>query len=362
MLGFSVYLQEDWTPEKERYVQQMANAGFEGAFTSLHIPEEDGSLYKQRLQPLLEIVRARGLKLLADVSGEALKQIGLSFQDPKAIYESGFTGIRIDDGVDVETIANLSHYLLVGLNASTLTEADYEQLIQYGADFRNMEAWHNYYPRPDTGLDEGWFYQRNTWLKKKGFQVCAFAPGDNHLRLPLYETLPTLEIDRHQHPLVSCLALKWDYLVDDVYIGDPGLTTETYEQFSEYLQQGTLLMHAESVRPAWDVYIYGNHQNRLDVARDVVRSERSRGLNGNDTIEPENTVLRQKGDITIDNERYKRYKGELQIVRNKLSRNANVNVIGQVIGRDLAIIDYIQSGTPFRLRSPTSRRKQDGLK
>src|SRR5699024_1734322 len=153
-------------------------------------------------------------------SGDAMKGIGLSLDDPKTIFENGFSGLRMDDGIDSKTIAKLSHYLTVGLNASTLTESDYEQLVHHQADFCNIEASHNYYPRPETGLDENWFYERNKWLKSKRFRIGAFVPGDSNLRLPLYETLPTLECHRYQNPFASYLSLIRDYHIDDVYIGD----------------------------------------------------------------------------------------------------------------------------------------------
>lgn len=349
MLGFSVFLTEDWSPEKEDYVNHMVDIGFEGVFTSLHIPEDDVSRYKERLNSLLEIVKARKLKLMIDISGDALEQIGLSLNNPREIIKSGITGLRMDDGIHVETMANVSRYLTVGLNASTLTEADYEQLVANEADFSNIEAWHNYYPRPNTGLDENWFDEKNTWLKNKRLKIAAFAPGDGRLRLPLYETLPTLEIHRCQNPFSSSLSLMQDYMIDDVYIGDPGLTNKTSQQFAEYLQHKILLMHATSVHRKWDSYIYKDHQNRLDVARDVIRSAHSRAAHKNDTIQPENTVLRKKGSITIDNNRYKRYKGELQVVKQELSPDEKVNVIGQIVYKDLPLLDFIQGGMTFKI-------------
>ena len=349
MLGFSIFLNEDWSQEKENYVNEMADIGFEGVFTSLHIPEEDVSMYSERLQSLLATVKSRKLKLMIDVSGDALNHIGLSLKDPQAIFESGITGLRMDYGIDTETMANLSNYLTVGLNASTLTEYDYEQLVHYKANFNNIEVWHNYYPRPNTGLDEAWFYRKNNWLKSKRFRISAFVPGDSNLRLPLYETLPTLEIQRYQHPLSSSLSLIQDYLVDDVYIGDPGISDETGQQFKEFFHNKVLLFHATTINKKWEAYIYKEHQNRLDVSRDVVRSEQSRIMNKQENIHPENTVPRKKGSITIDNNLYMRYKGELQIVKRELPPDEKVNVIGQIINKDLPLLDFIQDGTKFKL-------------
>lgn len=349
MLGFSVFLNEDWTQEKENYIHKMASIGFEGIFTSLHIPEDDVSKYGDRLMSLLKMVRSRNLKLMIDISGDALKHIGLSIDNPKDIFESGISGLRMDYGIEWKAIANLSNYLTVSLNASTLTESDYDQLVKYHANFNNIETWHNYYPRPDTGLDEKWFREKNSWLKSKRFKIVAFAPGDGILRLPLYETLPTLEIHRRQNPLYSSLSLIKNNLVDDVYIGDPGLSNQSFDQFMEYFHNDVLLIHATSTTKKWHSYIYTDHRNRMDVAKDVVRSEQSRLRNRNDDIQPENTVVRRKGSITLDNNLYKRYKGELQLVKHELPSDTKVNIIGQIIDKDMPLIDFIQGGTKFKI-------------
>src|SRR5699024_8231410 len=158
-----------------------------------------------------------------------------------------------------------------------------------------------------------------------------------------------LEMHRHQHPLASTLSLTRDYLVDDVYIGDPGVSDKTYNQLTEYLEHGGLLLYATSINKKWDTYIFKNHKNRLDVSRDVIRSEASRPANKNDSIEPENTERRKKGSITLDNNKYMRYKGELQIVKHELPADEKVNVIGQICGRDVSLLDFIQSGTTFQI-------------
>jgi len=358
--GFSIYLNEEWSKEKEDYVNTMADAGFTGIFTSLHISEDDASMYLRYLKPLLQIVEKRNLKLVADISGDAIKNIGLSYTNPKEISKKGFSGLRMDDGIDMETIANLSHYLTVCLNASTLTEANYEQLVQKNADFCNIEAWHNYYPRPNTGLDEQWFYERNKWLNDKGLKISAFVPGDRNLRFPLYKTLPTLEMHRYQNPLASSLSLTQEYGVDDVYIGDPGLSYQALQQFIQYYCYKSLLIHAESVDKKWNAYIYKEHKNRQDLSRDVLRSEQSIRIHKNDDLPPENTVLRERGSITIDNEQYNRYKGELQIIKRELPPDKKVNVIGHIIDNDLPLLRFIQGGMFFTLKD--KREDYDGIR
>lgn len=342
-----MFLNEGWSKEKEEYVNTMADAGFEGVFTSLHIPEEDYTKYEKHLDPLLQIVKKRGLKLIADVSGDAIQHIGLSYAKPNEIYERGFSGLRMDDGIDMATIADLSHDLTICLNASTLTEENYEQLVQKNADFNHMEAWHNYYPKPNTGLEENWFHEKNQWLKRKRFKISAFVPGDSHLRFPLYETLPTLEVHRHEHPLASALSLTQNYGVDDVYIGDPGLLKQTRRQFITYFHDHSLLLHAVSMNKQWDASIFKNHYNRMDLSRDVIRSEQSRKNHQHEAVPPNQTVFRKKGSITMDNNQYARYKGELQITKNDLPQDDKVNVIGHIMDKDVSLLPFIQSGMTF---------------
>src|SRR5690625_6080784 len=81
----------------------------------------------------------------------------------------------------------------VALNASTLTRDGLKRLKQEGLRIASVEAWHNFYPRPETGLDQEEFKKVNKWLHQEGITVMAFTPGDGKLRGPLYEGLPRSE-------------------------------------------------------------------------------------------------------------------------------------------------------------------------
>lgn len=41
VFGFSVFLNEDLTKDYEDYIFKMQQAGFQGIFTSIHIPEDE---------------------------------------------------------------------------------------------------------------------------------------------------------------------------------------------------------------------------------------------------------------------------------------------------------------------------------
>lgn len=349
MLGFSVFLGEELTTETQAYIKNMSTQGFSGIFTSLHIPEDDASNYTERLITLGKLAQTLKLNLMVDISTKALNSIGLDMtKDLPQIKKMGITGLRMDYGISMETIAATSHHLTVGLNASTLTEENVALLKQYRADFTNMELWHNYYPRPETGLAREHFIAKNNWLQKLGLSVIAFVRGDDQLRGPLFEHLPTLEEHRKTHPLAATLDLLNQCHVDGAYIGDPSITLETQQQFQAYFTQETMLLQVtETTETHADLFI-GTHINRVDDARDVIRSQDAR-FKEVPLIAPENTNSRSLGSITLDNSNYARYMGELQICKKDLPADTKVNVVATVIKEHRDLIAYIKPGQRFTL-------------
>lgn len=361
MYGFSIFLGEGVQESALRYMERMKVAGFNGLFTSLHIPEDDNSKYMAGLQKIGAFAKQQEMELVVDISGSALQKLGFSFEDLSPLQEMGVTGIRMDYGIEYPIIARVSHQMNVALNASTITAADVRFLQESGADMSRMEAWHNYYPRPETGLGKRRFIEKNEWLKESGFQVMAFVPGDGTKRGPLQEGLPTLEKHRYQHPLAAAQELSAECHVDKIYIGDPGLREETQTQFEAFLQRQTWLFYAdwhEVVKQRDGVETF--HTNRADEARDVIRSEESRLERAGGTYRAEHTVERPPGAITVDNEGYGRYQGEVQIAKRRLPQDARVNVVAQVRSQDLPLLKWCGGKQRFEIKMRV--RDTDGFR
>ena len=245
MFGFSIFLNEGLTRDTTQYIKEMAEYGFSGIFTSLHIPEDDASQYRKRLTDLGSIAKTYQLELMVDISGEALDRAGFSFKHLRELKEIGVTGLRMDYHISNQQIAELSQEMTIALNASTITEIDIQELREANADFNHLEAWHNYYPRPETALDKDWYHEKNQWLKAHGFTIQGFVPGDERLRGPLYRGLPTLEEHRGMHPIAAALDLSND--TDKVYIGDSGLSRAVLSQFSFYIKEEALKLRVEAI-------------------------------------------------------------------------------------------------------------------
>ena len=57
---------------------------------------------------------------------------------------------------------------------------------------------------------------------------------------------------------------------------------------------------------------------------------------------------RRTGDITLDNDGYERYAGELQILNTELPADSRVNVIGRVDEEYIPLLASLQRDTKLR--------------
>ena len=180
----------------------------------------------------------------------------------------------------------------------------------------------------------------------------AFIPGDADLRGPLHEGLPTLEDHRHSAPFEAHLDLIRNCSVEKVLVGDLNLSEESLSQFTAY-QKGIIKLRAKPITANQQLcdILSTIQTNRWDAARDCIRSMESReyGLIGTRPVKPLNTVERPIGSITVDNEKYGRYQGEIQITKRDLKADEKVNVIGQVIEEDQPLLQYINGGMKFQI-------------
>jgi uncharacterized protein len=307
------------------------------AFTSLHIPEES-AYNREHVRNLLSIFQCEGFEVFADVSKNTPSFLGLdSFEELK---ELGVTALRLDDGFTAEEMVALSHHFQVAINASTAQERELKDWMDSGLETGNMIAWHNFYPKPETGLDQDYFMKQQKLFEALDIPVYAFIPGDDEKRGPLYKGLPTLEDHRDQNPYKSAIQLR-HFGVQGVFIGDPGCSQELLCKLIDYDKENVMEVAYEGGGE-----MEGEYQLRPDLGRDVYRLLDTRKSHD---VPPSNTVKRPRGTITQDNDLYGRYKGEIQIVRNDLEKNPAVNVVGRIREEDLDLLELLDPGQKIRL-------------
>ncbi len=349
MLGISVYLNKEKMEQNAAWIEKAGRNGLKSIFTSLHIPEDNPAEYKELLQELGSIAKKHEMELMADVSPRSLEYLGLDWDSYDELLKWGLSGIRADYGFSTGQIVELSHKMKIGINASTATKEELLGWIDAGLNSKNVEAWHNFYPRPETGLDKEFLIERNKMFRSLGITTMAFVPGDNDFRGPVFAGLPTLEEHRGEAPHVAAAEPLFSCFTDKVLIGDPTATDEQLELLA-FLGKKIIPLRIKTEHWPRPKLLDRPLTNRMDPARDVIRAVESRSFasTGDKQIVPQNQKERTTGTITIDNELYGRYAGELQIANNPLPRDEKVNCIGSVINEDLPLLSHIKAGQKFQ--------------
>ncbi|MCM3718696.1 DUF871 domain-containing protein [Fictibacillus phosphorivorans] len=343
--GISIYLSEPDHLNKD-WIQKAAENGFQYIFTSLHIPEEKGFSFVEKVKWLGKTAQHVHMEVMADVSPASLERLGLTFEELPVIKEWGISGVRMDYGFTAKQVAWLSHSLKIGLNASTMDEVQLSELLHEGLLANRSEAWHNFYPKPFTGISKESLKERNEMFHRFGIRTMGFVQGDDRLRGPLHEGLPTIEDHRNNHPLEAALELR-ALGTDKICIGDPNLTEDTVRGFS-YLADDIVPLYV-SFNDGYEHLLNSIHTNRMDPAKYVIRSVESRGLDAVYEQDSLSVETFDRGTITVDNKLYGRYAGELQICLEPLPASPKVNIAGYVKKESESLLNGIGSGQKYIL-------------
>ena len=344
-LGFSLYL--------STFAGQWPTlAGWTGTgapvFLSLHISEEFDEAYCRRAEEVCCTLASAGFRIIADVSRKTLVQFGCTDLVELA-NRLGLWALRIDYGFDRSEIIAMAEQMPIVLNASTITAADAAEIAGRG---REVYAMHNFYPRPETGLDEDYLLETTQTLQSAGLKVLAFIPGDEWLRGPVCEGLPTLEAHRGMLPSAAFADLSIRYGMDGIFVADPGLSRTEAERIRMFCQEGVLCLPAQLEEEY--SHLYDRVLTcRMDSPKRLIRILESREYScKGQAVVPENCTDRSLGAITIDNENYGRYTGEMQIIRSDLKADSRVNVIGRIPEAACCLLPLIGGGQKFMLVRP----------
>ncbi|MGM9589019.1 MAG: MupG family TIM beta-alpha barrel fold protein [Faecousia sp.] len=317
-------------------------------FLSLHISEEFDSTYCRRAEEACHWLADQGFRVIADVSVKTLDQFGET--DIVALSKRlRLWALRIDYGFDRTTMESIAAQMPIVVNASTITAEDAALIAGRG---REVFAMHNFYPRPETGLDEDYLARTTEQLQAAGLKVFAFIPGDTALRGPVFEGLPTLEAHRSVLPSAAFVDLAVRFGMDEIFLGDPGLSEKEAARIALYCRENIISVPA-LLDDAFQTLYDRTVTCRMDSPKWLIRITESREYScKGETVPPANCIQRCTGSITIDNETYGRYTGEIQITRSDMKQDSRVNVIGQVPENAWLLLHRIRGGQKFRLVRP----------
>jgi hypothetical protein len=338
--GISVYNGlEEYTIEKNlQYLKEASLLGYTMVFSSAHISEAEKD--KNQLQQLIDETNRLKMKLVLDVS----KPMFQTFEKPNDLY-----CYRLDYGFSDEDIVEMSKTLssFLELNASTISEEHLDALVNLGVNLSHLRLSFNFYPKRHTGHSIDFVRQKVKMAKKYGLPITIFVPSFHQKRAPMYEGLPTIEQHRTQDLSLSIEECK-SLGVDGIIFGDCYASTEELKMAiahnTDYLE---IPLHLVNHFPTMlEENISGVFHSRPDTAEEMIRVSSTRGKN---SIEAFHTTKREVGDVTMDNDLFKRYRGEINIILKPLEKDDRVNVIGQ-LDVTLPLLRAMNTGFPFKFK------------
>ena len=343
--GISIYAGLDYDSEENlALIETAAEMGFKLLFTSAQIPEAaDAETFMDDFTDILTTAVTHGFEIILDVNADNFAQ-----------YDIDGLTLRLDDGFTVQQVAEISRARKIQLNASTIAENFLNVLDELGANFDNIAALHNFYPHPCTGLDTYFFANQNQILHDFGITVGAFVPSmDGKRRLPLREGLPTLEDCRNFTTDLSARFLA-AFGVDFIIIGD-GAPTHDELQAVAAIHSDEIIFRAQLIsNDLTTAEILSRHfTRRPDVAKSVIRAVEGRQYlkEVGGTIPPEDLPIeRSFGDVTIDNENFGRYAGEVQIVQDVLPADGRVNIAAHILDEENFLTGYLKPRQKFSFK------------
>ena len=320
--------------------------------TSLHLPEMDLRRAADECRQIAERTRAANAMFLADVSPRALDMLGATPADLSTLASMGLDGVRPDYGfspADLAAIA-LGRQLALVLNATDTEERVLATLADRGCALAGTWAFHNYYPRPETGIDLATVIQRGAVLRRHGLQIAAFAASHGRRRGPVFGGLPSVEDLREIPCAAAAEVLFATHAVDAVLLGDPSLDIAETDRLASVSEREVVQIRAERDGTAsrQEQEVMEAVHRCWSVAPYLVRTGNPAARSPAPAIPRRNTVDRPAYSITIDNDQYSRFAGTLHVTRRALPADDRVNRVGRVRPADRILVDLLQPGDRFQ--------------
>lgn len=300
-------------------------------FVSLHMPEAPALFSFTKL--LKNLHQTEGFTYFADISPLTLSILNIHLEDLSLLKSFGITGLRIDFGFTVSDILRISKQgFKIAVNASTITKNDLDDLSKI-----DLIGWHNYYPRPATGLTTNFFNNQNLLINT----IYTFIPGEQNFRKPLCMGLPTLENQRYLNTYVNYLFFAINYpnlnivLAESTCFKNHKSWIDIYEQ-TKVITIPIVLANKEVVK-----LLEGKtFKIRIEDCESSFRVEQTRGM-----LNIQSEILRsarKKGTLQMD--LYGRYDGELHLLKKDLPPDGYFIRVGEIPTPYLSIIDVLKGG------------------
>ncbi|MDR0921585.1 MAG: MupG family TIM beta-alpha barrel fold protein [Lactobacillales bacterium] len=359
MLGISIYPYKEKLEETLAYLELAHKYGFKRVFTNLLALEKGTE--KQVLSEMKKTVqhaRKLGMEVVLDINPGVFDQLAISYKDLSPFKELGATGIRLDSSFDgmIESLmtfdpANLDLEVNISYDTNYL-----DNILSNQPNRKKIIGCHNFYPQRFTGLDYDFFMKCSKKYKQLGLRTAAFINSHeaNHGPHPYMDGLCTVEIHRDMPIVQQAKHLIATGLIDDIIIANAFASEKELQALNE-VNQEVIQFHvvfSDGVSEIEkEVVLNHLHFNRGDINSYTCRSTYVKLEYMNADITENNTKeILNIGDITVGNNSFGQYKGELNIVKQEMPNHGEKNVVAKIIPEEHFLISYIKPWSKFVFR------------
>ncbi|MCL1840807.1 MAG: MupG family TIM beta-alpha barrel fold protein [Propionibacteriaceae bacterium] len=340
---FSVYPTQT-APERADVVENAAaHAQSDGAmlFTSLHIPEAEGLA---GYGGWMAGVHARtGLEFCADISPVTLGKLGCAIDELGRLRHWGVRMLRIDCGFSADEVREIaaSGDYAIAINASSAT-ADF---IDAFCDIE-LVGWHNYYPRPETGITVEYFRAQSALFAQRGLPVYSFIPGERSFRAPLHLGMPMLEHQRFRNAYVNLVEVATLWPGSQVVCAEGTLYPRHQRWIERFEREHVLTIPLVGVDPSVDFLFGRDWTLRAEQTDAAWRLDGSRQARTPSMVI--NADVRARGSVQMDLEGYGRYCGEINLMKHDRPLNHLQARVADIAAPYVDLVDAMAPGTPLR--------------
>ena len=358
-LGISLYPEFASAEACREYLRLAARHGYRVLFVALLGVRDERDEVTARYRALTDEAHALGFEVFCDVNPSVLARFGVNASvlrgklDLGFLQEIGCDVMRLDLGLSEMEEAFLTRNeagIGVCLNASANACDHIGALLASGGEPARIVGCHNYYPHRYTGLTLEYFLTCSRRWKERGLPLQAFVSSQEPEAFgpwPACDGLPTLEMHRDLPAAVQARHLVQLGCVDDIIVGNCFAS----ERELAAIAAGVAAPMAFTLHRAPGLPKELERRLRLGLSCRpeqngyLVRTVESRMVKGG--VAPFNTVDIRRGDVLVDNDGYGQYAGEVQIALAAMENSGRTNVVGNIDGAELMLLDGLRAGTRF---------------
>lgn len=345
IFGASVYLHLASKEEITNYLDLLGKNGIKIVFTTLISFKKNQKESWEKLAILTNIAKKYQIEVYADVNGELLQELALLNKKSKELItffkNKGLSGIRIDDGIDLDLQAKLTHnnsQFKVIINGSHNIIQLEQLILGHHINNNNVISCYNFYPQRYTGASIDFYLinQYESHINNILFAGFVTLTGKEYYGPWKYDNnLPSLEIHRDWSLITQVhhlIALGTDIIfIANQFIKEKDLimlknidqekVSLVIDLVAEITNEEKIILLDEKI-----------HFVRTDLAQDVIRSTMSR-ITYQDlkiSVRKPKSEYFDVGDVVILNQDAENYAGELQIITKKIKNDGIRNLVAKI--------------------------------